>query len=47
MLKPVSPSLCYLHTNEVSNSEIEIFHGCGSFRGVLVIFCCITNDLKT
>lgn len=25
MLKPVFPSLRYLHTNAVSNSEIEIF----------------------
>lgn len=45
--KPGFPSLCYLHTNGISNSEIEIFHLYGSFLGVLVIFCCITNHPQT
>lgn len=41
------PGFCYLHTNAISNSKIEIFHLRRSFLGVLVILCCITDHPKT
>lgn len=47
MLTAVFPSLCYLHTNAIPNSKIEIFHWHGFFLGFLLICCCITNRLKT